>query len=88
MWRRLTLLWQIVRGDGRVVWFALRHPQSPRWLKLVLLALAAFLLSPLNLALDMVPVIGVVDDILIIALALRLIVRALPASIREAARRG
>ena len=26
MWKRLTLLWTVLRGDARQLWFALRHP--------------------------------------------------------------
>ena len=33
MWKRLALLWTVVRGDARKLWRALRHPASPGWLK-------------------------------------------------------
>ena len=32
--KRLTLLWAVLRGDVRQLWFALRHPSAPDWLKL------------------------------------------------------
>ena len=34
MWKRLTLFWTLLRGDARQLWFALRHPLAPGWLKL------------------------------------------------------
>jgi len=41
MWKRPTLLWSLVRGDARHLWFVLRRPAAPGWLKLgsVLIAL-------------------------------------------------
>jgi len=35
MLKRMTLLWAVLRGDVRQLWFALRHPDAPGWLKLV-----------------------------------------------------
>ena len=34
MWKRLSLLWMLVKGDARRLWFAVRHPAAPGWLKL------------------------------------------------------
>jgi hypothetical protein len=33
MWKRLSFLWSLVRTHARLLWFALRHPLAPRWLK-------------------------------------------------------
>ena len=33
MWKRVSLLWMLVKGDARRLWFALRHPDAPAWLK-------------------------------------------------------
>ena len=35
MLKRMTLLWAVLRGDLRQMWFALRHPDALGWLKLV-----------------------------------------------------
>ena len=34
MWKRLTVLWTVLRGDAWRLWFAVRHPAAPAWLKL------------------------------------------------------
>jgi hypothetical protein len=26
MWKRLSVLWSVIRGDARLLWFALRNP--------------------------------------------------------------
>ena len=46
----------------------------PRWRKLVLAAAAAYLLMPLDLIPDFVPVAGQLDDAIVVALALRVVV--------------
>ncbi len=83
MWKRLSMLWAVVRGDARLVWAALRHPQSPAWLKVAVALLVLYLLSPVDLIPEVVPVLGVVDDLVLIPLALRFILKRLPAHVRR-----
>lgn len=83
MWKRLTVIWMAVRGDGRRLWHALRHPQAPGWLKAGAAALVLYLLSPVDLMPDMLPFLGVLDDLVIVPLALRWLLARLPAHIRE-----
>lgn len=53
-----------------------RDPRVPRRRKLLLLALAAYLASPIDLVPDVIPVVGQLDDAIIVALVLRHFVRA------------
>jgi uncharacterized membrane protein YkvA (DUF1232 family) len=87
MWKRLSVLWTVIRGDAKVLWHALRHPQSPGWLKLGVAGMVLYLLSPVDLIPDVLPIIGVVDDLIVIPLAMSWLIRMLPASVREAAQR-
>ena len=87
MWKRLTLLWTLVRGDARQLWFALRHPAAPGWLKLGTALIALYLVSPLDFIPDWIPVIGVVDDLVLVPLAIRWLLRRLPPDIAAAASR-
>ena len=82
MWKRLTLLWSLVRGDARLLWFALGHPLAPRWLRPSLLLLGLYVVSPIDLLPDTLPLLGVVDDLVLVPLALSWIVQRLPAALR------
>ena len=82
MWKRLSVLWSVLRGDARLLWFALRHPSAPGWLKPSLALVALYLVSPIDLLPDVLPVVGVVDDLVLIPLALAFIVRRLPPDLR------
>jgi uncharacterized membrane protein YkvA (DUF1232 family) len=87
MWKRLTLLWTLVRGDARQLWFALRHPAAPGWLKLGTALIALYLVSPLDFIPDWIPGLGVIDDLVLVPLAIRWLLRRLPPDIAAAAAR-
>jgi len=52
-----------------------RDPATPRRRKLALIALGAYLASPIDLIPDFIPVVGLVDDAVLVVLALRWIAR-------------
>ena len=85
MWKRLTLLWVLVRGDARQLWFALRHPQAPGWLKLGTALVALYLVSPIDIIPDFIPFFGVMDDMILVPLAIRQLLKRLPPEIAAAA---
>ena len=70
--RRLIRLWRLTGQDLRLLFMALQHPNRPRWLIPVAIAIACFALEPLNFA---VPVIGVVDDLFVLPLLLHALVK-------------
>lgn len=82
MWKRLSVIWLAVRGDAKRLGYALGHPESPGWLKVGAAALVLYLVSPIDFIPDMLPVIGVLDDLVIVPLALRWLLARLPAHIR------
>ena len=85
MLKRLTLLWTVLRGDARQLWFALRHPDAPGWLKWGTARIALYLFSPIDLIPDVLPVIGMVDDLVLVPLAIRWLLGRLPPEIAQAA---
>jgi uncharacterized membrane protein YkvA (DUF1232 family) len=85
MWKRLTLLWTLVRGDARQLWFALRHPAAPRWLKIGAVLLVLYVVSPIDLIPDAIPFVGALDDLVLVPLAIRWLLKRLPPEIAAAA---
>lgn len=88
MLKRLMAIWMLVRHDARTLWRALRHPAAPRWLKVGTALLMLYLVSPIDLVPDALPIVGVVDDLIIIPSAIRAMLKRLPAAVREAAEAG
>jgi uncharacterized membrane protein YkvA (DUF1232 family) len=84
MWKRLPLLWTVLRGDARQLWFALRHPEAPSWLKVGTVLVVLYVLSPIDLIPDFIPVVGFLDDIVLVPLAIRWMLKRLPPHIAQA----
>ncbi len=67
-----------LRRDVVVVWLAARDPDTPWWVKALALAVAAYALSPIDLIPDFIPVLGLLDDLVLVPLGLMLVMRLLP----------
>ncbi|HEY8357620.1 MAG TPA: DUF1232 domain-containing protein, partial [Ramlibacter sp.] len=68
-------------------WSALRHPAAPGWLKAGTGLIALYLFSPIDLIPDFLPIIGMVDDIVLVPLAIRFLLQRLPPDIAAATAR-
>jgi len=78
MWKRLSALLTLVRRDGRLFWFALRHPDAPPWLKPAAAGLLLYAISPIDLIPDFIAGLGIVDDVVLIPLAVHFMLKRLP----------
>ncbi|HYE50776.1 MAG TPA: DUF1232 domain-containing protein [Azospirillaceae bacterium] len=78
-----------LKRDVVALWLAARDPRVPRAAKLAAAAVAAYALSPIDLIPDFVPVLGYLDDLVLVPagiwLAIRLAPPALMAEFRAAA---
>ncbi len=72
-----------LKRDIAVVWLAARDPRTPVLAKALAIAIAAYALSPIDLIPDFVPVLGLLDDIVIVPLGLMLVVRMIPHDLVE-----
>ena len=79
--RRLQAL--PARSKLRLAWRLLRDRRMPVLVKAVIPALVAYLLMPLDIIPDFIPVIGQLDDLLLIALAVGVIFRFTPVELLE-----
>ena len=75
-----------IKRDVVAVWFAGRDPRTPLALRLFALGIAAYALSPIDLIPDFIPVLGYLDDLLIVPLGIALVVRWLPPQVLADAR--
>ena len=67
-----------LRIEAHAVWLAARDPRTPWPARLVGLAVAAYAFSPIDLIPDFIPVLGLLDDALIVPAGLWLFARLLP----------
>jgi len=78
-WRATVTAWaRGIKRDVVALWLAARDRRVPFHAKAVAAAVAAYALSPIDLIPDFIPVIGYLDDLLIVPLGIMLAVRMVP----------
>lgn len=67
-----------LKSEVHALYLAAWHPGTPWYAKLFLVAIVAYALSPIDLIPDFIPVLGLVDDVLLLPLAIFLAVKLIP----------
>ncbi|HWT21800.1 MAG TPA: YkvA family protein [Variovorax sp.] len=75
-----------IKRDGVTLWFAYRHPGTPWFAKLLAAFVVAYALSPIDLIPDFIPVLGYLDDALLLPALIWLNIRLIPADVLEECR--
>ncbi|WER47913.1 DUF1275 domain-containing transporter [Cupriavidus sp. WKF15] len=70
-----------VRQDVHAVWLAAQDPRTPWYAKAIALPVSAYALSPIDLIPDYIPVLGHLDDMVLVPLALLLAIRWIPVDV-------
>jgi uncharacterized membrane protein YkvA (DUF1232 family) len=79
--RRLKDWARAIKRDVHALYLAARDPRVPWYAKATAACIAAYALSPIDLIPDFIPVLGYVDEAIILPLAIVLAVRMIPAEI-------
>ena len=81
---------EALKRETLALWHALRHPRTPLAAKIVATLVVAYALSPIDLIPDFIPVLGLLDDLVLLPLGIALCLKLLPADVlaecRERAR--
>ena len=86
-WRRTwTARLRALKRESLVVYYAARDPRLPWHVRLLALAVAAYALSPIDLIPDFIPVLGYLDDLVLVPLGVALVVKLTPADVLVDAR--
>ncbi len=72
-----------IKRDVIALYLAARDPRTPWYARVAAAAVAAYALSPIDLIPDFVPVLGYLDDLLIVPLGILLVIRLIPAAVLE-----
>jgi uncharacterized membrane protein YkvA (DUF1232 family) len=78
--RTMNLLTRFLtfRNELTTLWRAFLAPETPAHLKALMLLVPAYLLSPIDLIPDVIPILGWVDDFVVVPMLVGWIVRMLP----------
>ncbi|RKK02866.1 DUF1232 domain-containing protein [Pseudoroseomonas wenyumeiae] len=78
MWRRIREWAGSIRRDVHALFLAARDPRTPWYAKAFALAVAAYALSPIDLIPDFIPVLGYLDEVILLPPAILLAIRLVP----------
>ena len=78
MFHRLSIWARAIRRDAHALYLAARDPRTPWYAKALALCVAGYALSPIDLIPDFVPVLGYLDDAVIVPLGILAAVRMIP----------
>ena len=70
-----------LKADVLALWFCYRHPGTPLIAKVVAAAVVAYAFSPIDLIPDFIPVVGYLDDALLLPVGIWLAIKLIPPAV-------
>lgn len=83
LWTALREKARLLKGDTVAVYFACRDPRVSWGAKVIAGCVVAYAFSPIDLIPDFIPVLGYLDDLLLVPLGVALVVKMIPASVMD-----
>jgi uncharacterized membrane protein YkvA (DUF1232 family) len=87
MWTRLRGWAQAIKRDATALYLAGRDPRVPWYAKAAAVLVAAYALSPIDLIPDFIPILGYLDDLIIVPFGIMLVARMIPPALMGELRR-
>ena len=78
MWEQLKRWARQLESEGMALWFCCRHPGMPWLPKIFALLVVGYFLSPIDLIPDFIPVIGYLDDLILVPIGIYFIMKLVP----------
>lgn len=72
---RLKAWAQTLKRDVMTLWFMLKHPQTPWYARVFASIVTTYALSPIDLIPDFIPVLGLLDDLILVPIGVWLLLR-------------
>jgi len=76
--KRLREWAQRLKGEVVTLWFCTRHPRTPFIAKALAMGLVVYAFSPIDLIPDFIPVLGYLDDLIILPAGVWLVLKLVP----------
>lgn len=77
---------RLLKRDTLAVWYAARDARTPWYAKALAVLVAAYAFSPIDLVPDFIPVLGYLDDLVLIPAGIALAVKLIPVAVMNDAR--
>jgi uncharacterized membrane protein YkvA (DUF1232 family) len=70
-----------LKAETLALYLAARHPETPWYAKLLVASVVAYALSPIDLFPDFIPVVGYLDDLVLIPIGIAFAIKLIPNSV-------
>jgi uncharacterized membrane protein YkvA (DUF1232 family) len=78
MWQRIRKWARQLKAETLALWFCCKHPDTPLAAKFLATVVVAYALSPIDLIPDFIPVIGYLDDVILIPIGIYFTLKLIP----------
>jgi uncharacterized membrane protein YkvA (DUF1232 family) len=78
---KLKIWSRVIKRDVHALYLASRDPRVPWYAKALAVVVAGYALSPIDLIPDFIPVVGYLDDVILVPLGILLVIRLIPPDI-------
>jgi len=75
-----------LKRETYTLYFAYRHERTPFYAKILAICVVGYAFSPIDLIPDFIPVLGLLDDLILIPLGIALVVRMIPKDVMDECR--
>jgi uncharacterized membrane protein YkvA (DUF1232 family) len=72
-----------LRNESYALYLASRDPRTPWYAKLLVAGVVAYAVSPIDLIPDFIPVLGQLDDMILLPIGIALAIRLVPSAVLE-----
>lgn len=77
---------RLLKKNIVMLWFATKHPQTPWLPKAICIFIVAYALSPIDLIPDFIPILGCVDDLILLPMLIWIAIKLIPNPIIQESR--
>ena len=85
-WQKIRTAARKIKAQVLMLWFCSRHPDTPLAAKLLAGFVVGYALSPIDLIPDFIPVLGYLDEIILLPICIYVALRLIPDQVLEEAR--
>ncbi len=75
-----------LKAEAYALYLASRHPLTPWYAKVLAVCVVAYALSPIDLIPDPIPILGYLDDLILVPLGIALAIKLIPPAVMEESR--
>lgn len=72
---------RLLKAETFALYLAARHPSTPWYAKMLVAVIVAYALSPIDLIPDFIPVLGYLDDLILIPIGIALAIKLVPPAV-------